>query len=57
MSRLRPERHCGGYARVEHPLREFAYDACFDLNVDDASASALLAIVDLALRYAPLPCA
>ena len=41
----RPERHCGAYAGVEHPLREYRYDARFDLNVDDASAGALLAIV------------
>ena len=41
----RPERHCGAYAGVEHPLREYRYDARFDLNVDDASAGALLAIM------------
>lgn len=39
------ERHCGAYAGIEHPLREYRYDARFDLNVDDASAGALLAIV------------
>jgi hypothetical protein len=33
------------YTGVEHPLREYRYDACFDLNVDDASDGALLAIV------------
>jgi hypothetical protein len=27
------ERHCGAYAGVEHPLREYRYDARFDLNV------------------------
>ena len=41
----RPERHCRAYAGVEHPLREYRYDARFDLNVDDASAGALLAVM------------
>jgi len=39
------ERHCGTYAGVEHPLREYRYDARFDLDMHDASASALLAIM------------
>ncbi len=41
----RPERHCGAYAGIEHPLRKHRYDARFDLNVDDAPAGALLAVV------------
>jgi hypothetical protein len=40
-----PERHCGANRGVEHPLRKCCSDACFDLNVDDRSASALLAVV------------
>jgi hypothetical protein len=30
---------------VEHPLREYCYDARFDLNVNDASTGALLTVV------------
>ncbi len=41
----RPERHNGADPGVEHPLRKCRYDARFDLNVNDASAGALLAIV------------
>jgi hypothetical protein len=41
----RPERHYDADAGVEHPLRKCCNDARFNLNVDDASASALLAIV------------
>ena len=41
----RSERHNDADPGVEHPLRKCCYDACFDLNVDDASASALLAVV------------
>jgi hypothetical protein len=40
-----PKRHCGADARVKHPLREYCYDACFDLSVDNAPAGALLAVV------------
>jgi len=41
----RLERHRDADPGVEHPLRKCRYDARFDLNVDDASASPLLAIV------------
>jgi hypothetical protein len=41
----RPERHYDADPGVEHPLRKCCYDARFDLNVDDAAASALLAVV------------
>lgn len=40
-----PKAHGGADPGVEHPCRERYYDACFDLNVDDGSASALLAVV------------
>jgi len=41
----RPEGHCGADARIEHPLRQRRYDTRFDLQVDDAAASALFAVV------------
>ena len=41
----RPDLHQRANTGVEHPLREYCYDARFDLNVDDASAGALLAVV------------
>lgn len=40
-----PERHRDANAGVEHPLRKRCYDSRFDLNVDDAAANALLAVV------------
>jgi len=41
----RPNLHYRANPCVEHPLREYCYDARFDLNVDDASACALLTVV------------
>jgi hypothetical protein len=41
----RPERHYRANPGVEHPLREYCYDARFDLNVNDASTGALLTVV------------
>lgn len=52
----RPERHRRANPGVEHPLRECRYDSRFDLNVDDAAASALLAVVRsdaLAVEWMP----
>ena len=40
-----PECHRGTNPGVEHPLRNRGYDSRFDLNVDDAAAHALLAVV------------
>jgi hypothetical protein len=40
-----PERHDGAHPGVEHPRRKRCYDARFDLDVYDAAASALLAIL------------
>jgi hypothetical protein len=37
--------HCRANAGVEHPRRQCCYDARFDLNVEDGSASPLLAVV------------
>ena len=39
--------HRGAYAGVEHPPRKGGDDTCFDLDMDDASPCALLAVVDL----------
>ena len=42
----RPQRpHRDANPGVEHPLREGRYDSRFDLNVNDAAASALLAVM------------
>jgi hypothetical protein len=41
----RPDLHCRTDPGVEHPLGKHGYDARFDLNVDDAPAGALLAVV------------
>jgi hypothetical protein len=41
----RPERHYRANPGVEHPLREYCYDARFDLNVNDASTGALFTVV------------
>ncbi|MFZ0008738.1 MAG: hypothetical protein WAK94_10905 [Steroidobacteraceae bacterium] len=52
----RPERHRGTNPGVEHPLRQRRYDSRFNLNVDDAAASALLAVVRsdaLAVEWMP----
>jgi hypothetical protein len=42
-----PQRHCGANAGIEHPRRQRSYDACFDLNMYQASTGALLAVVNL----------
>jgi hypothetical protein len=39
------ERHRGANPGVEHPLGKRCYDTRFDLNMDDATASTLLAVV------------
>jgi hypothetical protein len=53
----RPEcSHCRAKPGVEHPRRKCCYDARFDLNVEDGSASPLLAIVSsdtLAVKRMP----
>ena len=36
--------HCRANSGVEHPRRKCCYDARFDLNVEDGSASPLLAV-------------
>ena len=42
----RPEcSHCRANPGVEHPRRKRCYDARFDLNVEDGSASPLLGVV------------
>jgi hypothetical protein len=42
----RPEcSHCRANPGVKHPRRKCCYDARFDLNVEDGSASPLLAVV------------
>ena len=41
----RPDLHRRANPGVEHPLGKYGYDARFDLNVDDASAGAMLAVV------------
>jgi len=42
----RPEcSHCRANPGVEHPRRKCCYDARFDLNVEDGSASPLLGVV------------
>ena len=41
----RPEGHAGADAGVEHPVRQCCYDTRFDLNVEDAAAGALLAVL------------
>ena len=48
--------HCRANPGVEHPRRKCCYDARFDLNVEDGSASPLLAIVSsdtLAVKRMP----
>lgn len=45
-----PESHRGADAGVEHPLGQRNYDAGFDLCMDNAPASALLAVMR---SYAP----
>ncbi len=53
----RPERsHCRANPGVEHPGRKCCYDARFNLNVEDGSASPLLAVVSsdtLAVKRMP----
>lgn len=39
------EDHAGADAGVEHPVRKYRYDARLDLNMDDAAAGALLAVM------------
>jgi hypothetical protein len=41
----RPESHAGADAGIEHPVRQCCYNTGLDLNVDDAAASALFAVV------------
>jgi hypothetical protein len=41
----RPDLHHRADPGVEHPLGKYGYDARFDLNVDNASAGALLTVV------------
>jgi hypothetical protein len=41
----RSEGHNDADPGVEHPRRKCCYDTRFDLNVDDAAASALLAVL------------
>lgn len=40
-----PENHAGADAGVEHPIREYRYDARLDLDMDDTAAGALLAVM------------
>jgi hypothetical protein len=40
------QRHCRADAGVEHPCGQGRNDTCFDLNVDEASAGALFAVVN-----------
>jgi hypothetical protein len=44
-TRGRPEGHPGADAGIEHPRRQGRYDTRFDLDMDDAPAGALLAVV------------
>ncbi|MGH8143970.1 MAG: hypothetical protein ACREU2_15820 [Steroidobacteraceae bacterium] len=39
------EGHAGTDAGVEHPVRQYRYDAGLDLDMDDATAGALLAVM------------
>ena len=41
----RPEGHAGADASVEHPVRKYCYNTRFDLDVDDATISALLTVM------------
>jgi hypothetical protein len=39
------ERHAGTDAGVEHPVRQYCDDTGFDLDMDDTTAGALLAVM------------
>jgi hypothetical protein len=39
------ERHAGTDAGVEHPVRQYGYDPGLDLDMDDAAAGALFAVM------------
>lgn len=41
----RPKGHAGADAGVEHPVRQYCYNTRLDLDVDDAAACALLAVM------------
>jgi len=43
----RPKRHAGADAGIEHPVRKYSYDARFDLNMNNAAGSALLAVMGM----------
>jgi hypothetical protein len=44
-NKRRAEDHAGADAGVEHPVRKYRYDARLDLDMDDATAGALLAVM------------
>ena len=41
----RAEDHAGADAGVEHPVRKYRYDARLNLDMNDAAAGALLAVM------------
>jgi hypothetical protein len=41
-----PQCHCRADARIQHPCRQGRDNTRFDLDVDEASAGALLAVVN-----------
>jgi len=41
----RPEGHAGAYAGIQHPVRQRRYDTRLDLNMNDATRCALLAVM------------
>jgi hypothetical protein len=54
----RPKGHAGADAGVEHPVRQYCYDARLDLNVNDAAGGALLAVMGMytsAVEWTPAP--
>jgi hypothetical protein len=42
-----PERHAGADAGIQHPVWQCCYNIRLDLNVNDAAASALLAVMGI----------
>jgi hypothetical protein len=41
----RPKCHAGADAGVEHPVRQYCYNTSLDLNMNNAPAGALLAVM------------
>ena len=41
----RPKGHAGAYAGIQHPIRQRRYDTWLNLNMNDSTRGALLAVM------------